>query len=117
MMNVGATLSRLAIIALIVQLLTPWQVLHLSMMDASTDSGLSQSHCPTQSMSDHDHHPEPDSRADAFSDACERACGMTLTELSLIALVPVMVVSQPLGGEHIFPTPFFSTVPNPPPIV
>ena len=125
-------LSRLAIMALIIQLMTPWQALHLGMFE--TGSGEStHAHCPTstlgqssaqQAMNHHgdagaplgNHGLDPDISPESFSDTCERACGLTLSDAVLYALNPTTSGSAVIHTRDALFNPLFLKVPNPPPI-
>ena len=110
-------LSHFGVLALIVQLMTPWQALHLGMVDADAGNALTQSHCPSQESGHHGDHPEPSPGADAFSDTCERACGLVMWAPVLPAITILTASSTAVDAQSTFLTPSFFKVPNPPPIV
>ena len=110
-------LSHFGVLALIVQLMTPWQALHLGMVDANTGSALAQPHCPSHGSGHHGDHSEPPPGADAFSDTCERACGLVMWASVLPAITVLTASSTAVDAQATFLTPSFFKVPNPPPIV
>ena len=132
MSGTTAYVSRLAIIALIVQLMTPWQALHLGMMEVGSGEAR-HAHCPTSSFAqsnthqtmNHDgdasailagHDLGPDTNPESLSDTCERACGLALSEPIIIALRPMVSGSTIIHARDAFLNPLFLKVPNPPPI-
>lgn len=115
MKSVLGVLPIVATLALVVQLLTPWQILHFEMSAGLSGQDVVHAHCPNgqgqldETQTDDDH--------DSLLSACERACGLTLNILAYLAVVVVPNLSELISTEPIPIRLYFSAVPKPPPII
>jgi len=83
-------------------------------MEMASDDALAHAHCPSTGL--HDSTGQDEKSSEAFSSACERACGLTLNAVTTETLVALVSLSVSIPVKVISKTPHFSKVPYPPPI-